>query len=110
MTLHHANTVERVRHRSLSWQAAVAAVCLLGATVGGCVSVGTGSGCITGDCQDGFGTLHQPDGKYTRVSEGTFRGGKLWTGKVSLALENMDAILFQEVKDGKVVWERPYGH
>ena len=67
-------------------------------------------GCVSGNCQNGYGVFHQTDGKYTRASEGTFVNGKLWQGKVNLTLANMDAILIEEVTDGKIEWKRSYGH
>lgn len=94
-------------------QILMASALLLPLTLWGCISLSEqsdGGSCILGDCQNGYGELKEPDGKYMRVSQGTFKDGKLWDGKVNLTLANMDAILFQEVVDGKVIWQRPYGH
>jgi len=67
-------------------------------------------GCVSGDCQNGYGVFHQREGKYIRASEGTFVEGKLQMGKVNLLLGNGDDLLIEEVVDGKIVWKRSYGH
>jgi hypothetical protein len=108
MTHHLTDASKQTKPLVSRWHTVLIAA-FLGITVGGCITVGNELVCISGDCKNGHGTLQQPDGKYVRISEGTFKDGKLWEGKVSLALKNMDTIPFQEVSAGKIVWERPHG-
>ena len=88
---------------------------LLGIGLWGCAGLDDGApnaksnGCVSGNCKNGYGEYRRYEGKYIYMSKGMFKDGMLWDGKVDKGLANMDAIIIQEVANGKVIWERQYG-